>query len=993
MLLRICSIVLAYLIVGKCAGQPNRYAVESFGLKEGMLQTTISDAAFDDLNFMWVGYPNGIQKFTGNHFIDVPIQSGLPDDKWVRFFRLSTGDLLIAHTQGISRYTSNNNKFVHIFKNTQLDTHVPEFIGERHGVLWFYSKKLGINGLHIATNKTKDFIPFETILGRNIKDFNEINILTNLHQNGIILNLDNVFYLWNPERRKTIATVNIAFSFFGNRYTSYIRPDQKIQFYSKQNTAAYVLNFADSSYEKIQEAQFIEPLSIRAFHTQWQGYDLITFQNHVYYVNKKGQQNQVELLGMNDAPIIGEQGLQQILIDNYQNLYFRTTSDGFKKVSHSNTAISYYGTSQKKDNYVLCILPDKQANRILSGTRESGLIVYDTLKRVIAHIKKPPDKTSNYGVNAIIKDTNGDYLIYYIGESRVWRLHKNLKTLTATPHFSQQLPLPAIGYFHTILESTKPNKILTYSDRRLLQYSSILNKGSVQFFSTEMSELATLYKGQLVTQKGDELLFIDTATYLTKHKITLTGTGGVRSFAEKDDLLYIGTNKGVFVLKNAKQLVKHYSSTSGLPDECIYAMVFDSRQRLWCTTNKGVFCIKNDDSIFQLNVADGLQDNEFNTGAVATATDGELYFGGVNGISSFYPEAMLSQQEKMNLLVTDIRIGNQTAVFPIATWNVSELSLPHNKNILSFDFITIGQKNPSQYIHQYKMEGMDKEWTVNKDLQTVHYHLPPGKYTLNIFVSTAYTASPKAMKKIFIAIHPPFYQTWWFIILLSTVFLAALVTIINRMNKRKHRATLQALQTATRIQLERERISRDLHDNIGLHANIIIYNTELLETQRSSDEIMSSLRFASKDIITSLRETVWALKKEIYTADECLLRIRNYIHILKDYYPKTDVKVTGQAPPDKLLKHTDALNFVRIIQEGITNAIKHADATHITVHAHDTNSESWKITIEDNGKGFDPYTETTGNGLENMRCRAKESNFDFVIHSKTAHTVITIIIH
>src|SRR6185436_20750567 len=70
-----------------------RFNSFSYSVNEGLLQSTMADVAFDQNNFCWISFPNGIQKFDGKNFTDVPVQPGLPDDKQVYFFRCSNGDL------------------------------------------------------------------------------------------------------------------------------------------------------------------------------------------------------------------------------------------------------------------------------------------------------------------------------------------------------------------------------------------------------------------------------------------------------------------------------------------------------------------------------------------------------------------------------------------------------------------------------------------------------------------------------------------------------------------------------------------------------------------------------------------------------------------------------------------------------------------------------------------------------------------------------------
>jgi signal transduction histidine kinase len=159
--------------------------------------------------------------------------------------------------------------------------------------------------------------------------------------------------------------------------------------------------------------------------------------------------------------------------------------------------------------------------------------------------------------------------------------------------------------------------------------------------------------------------------------------------------------------------------------------------------------------------------------------------------------------------------------------------------------------------------------------------------------------------------------------------------------------------------------------------------------------LIGGLKFASKDIITSLRETVWALKKESYTAEDCLVRIRNFIQPFTRYYEHIHFRVIGEAPQDRVLHYTKALNLVRIVQEAISNSIKHAHPSSIQVISSVTGDE-WKLVITDDGKGFDHAVARKteeGNGLLNMQHRAAEAGFDLKLEtSMDMGTTITIIV-
>ncbi|MBL0270169.1 MAG: hypothetical protein IPP99_16320 [Chitinophagaceae bacterium] len=223
--------------------------------------------------------------------------------------------------------------------------------------------------------------------------------------------------------------------------------------------------------------------------------------------------------------------------------------------------------------------------------------------------------------------------------------------------------------------------------------------------------------------------------------------------------------------------------------------------------------------------------------------------------------------------------------------------------------------------------------------------------------------------------------------LLAIGFIAFLTYGINQRNKRKYARRLQQLENERQIKLERERISKDLHDSLGAYANAVLYNIELLEKEKAEpkrNELIGDLKFASKDIITSLRETVWAFKKEQYTADECLLRIRNFVLPLSRYYQQIHFIIEGEAPVDKILHYTRALNVVRIVQEAVTNSIKHSGASTIQIISAATADNKWDLTIQDNGAGFsvnELKESEKGNGLHNMEHRAAEAGFQFSVQS------------
>ena len=981
-----------YSLYAVQAQKIDRYNTFSYNVNEGLLQSTISDIAFDMNNFCWVGFPNGIQKFDGKNFITIPLQNGLSDDKQVLFFRCSNGDLLISHANGISKYEISNNKFTEIYTHVLPEKTPAQIIGEDDNAIFFYSQKGAITGISCKTytklSETKTGFP-DYSNNNNYRPKISDNIIN--HKVAFIIN--NSIYLWDLQKKgmvsKSAPMPDISVFFLK------LKTENEILYYNYNVTnALQCYNFDSKKYSSLLvKGKDDKPISRCNIYT-WQNKILLSFNNHIYEIDSTLQLLKSEIVNFQNQPVAGLQGISSCEEDNFGNLFLQTISGGIKKIIRNNYPFKYYSSGNSDSNFVLSVLPDKSNNRILTGTSENGLLVFDTLQHLVKHIRVLPGRKLPAMVNTIIKTPQGNYLLFVGGEKQVWKVSQDFLNIKSTP-ISTSLPdnMGGIGYFTTLLYQNDKEAVVQ-SGTNLYRTNFLTNVTTEHYISPGYIMSGLYINKSILTHANDELIFLDASTFKEIKRVSFKNTGYVRCFAvtpmpagnDKTAIIYVGTNKGIFKIDSTGKILQHLNKKNGLPDECIYAMSFDDKGVLWCSTNIGLLKLNNNNSFQQFKKEDGLQENEFNTNAVAKAEDGELFFGGVNGMSSFFPAAINSYYDKINLFFTKIKINDTDVFKDTAAWNVSSINVPYHQNSLSFDFVAMGNNNPGQYIYQYKMEGVDKHWIQNEDLQTVRYYLLPGTYIFKIYASRFFDEAAISMKEIRITIHPPFYKTWWFVAAATLVILFLMGYLINQYNKNKYRKKLGDLEAERKVQIERERISRDLHDNIGAYANAVLYSTELLENEKEvmvRNDLMKDLKFASKDIITSLRETIWALKKESYTTQECIMRVRNFVQPLSRHYPHIQFKIEGEGSTESRLHYAKALNLVRILQEAVTNAIKHSKASQIVITSSQQNAQ-WVLDVRDNGVGFsESNLKDTGRGygLANMKERAAESHFDLQILS------------
>ncbi len=227
-------------------------------------------------------------------------------------------------------------------------------------------------------------------------------------------------------------------------------------------------------------------------------------------------------------------------------------------------------------------------------------------------------------------------------------------------------------------------------------------------------------------------------------------------------------------------------------------------------------------------------------------------------------------------------------------------------------------------------------------------------------------------------------------ILMLIILVIVLLTMwwINRSNIKKKQQQMQLIQKA---QKEKERIARDLHDNVGGQLSYLITNLEWLanhpETINNTEELKKRLLNFSetgRNAILTLRETIWAVNSEKLSIIEFADRFKNYV--LKLQIPES-IKINfieNFENPKNILMPEQALNIFRICQEALHNALKHSKASEIKISFISNKECLFKIIISDNGIGFDYNNRYKQGhyGMKNMEERAKEANGEIVISSE-----------
>jgi signal transduction histidine kinase/ligand-binding sensor domain-containing protein/DNA-binding response OmpR family regulator len=244
---------------------------------------------------------------------------------------------------------------------------------------------------------------------------------------------------------------------------------------------------------------------------------------------------------------------------------------------------------------------------------------------------------------------------------------------------------------------------------------------------------------------------------------------------DNDGKIWVATNSGLSRIDPKTGLVRNFTMKTGLVDDIIMGVLFDGKDHIWFSHKKGLtrmdihtFDIRN------FNMFDGLQGYEFNQNACfRDAVTGEMFFGGTNGLNSFFPDSIKINRIKPTVVLTGLVVMNQPAEPGISINNqvilkkallcTSQILLNWWNRSFSIEFAALHYANPLGNKYRYKLEGYDKQW-INTDASNrvaSYSRIPSGTYTFKVYGANSdgyWSLQPAVLT---IKILPPWWFTWW----------------------------------------------------------------------------------------------------------------------------------------------------------------------------------------------------------------------------------------
>ncbi len=237
-------------------------------------------------------------------------------------------------------------------------------------------------------------------------------------------------------------------------------------------------------------------------------------------------------------------------------------------------------------------------------------------------------------------------------------------------------------------------------------------------------------------------------------------------------------------------------------------------------------------------------------------------------------------------------------------------------------------------------------------------------------------------------------------LLITLVLLVVIIIAVYKFQQQRRKRIIKELEYKNQLQnseLEKKiideklNISRELHDNIGSQLTFLISSLDNITYSERSNKLTPKLELLkdfSREALTDLRSTIWAMKQEDSDLEKLVLKINETVQRLNSGIDNILISVENNIKSNKIITSNQMLNLFRIVQEALQNSIKHSFAKNIKIIFNEI-VNGFEVIIIDDGLGFNTNNQNNGNGLSNMKTRCNSASGNFNISSDSNGTTIT----
>lgn len=973
---------------------PNPFSIASFGKPQG-LRSGIVSCLFKDRNGnIWMGTAGGVTVYDGHSYTNITTEQGLIHNDVRAAFQDRQGNIWLGTLGGgISKYDG-----LYFSNYTEKDGLCNDFIisiaEDTKGNIWFGSLGGGVSKFD----------------GRSFTNYSTMQGLVSDSVNALLI--DRTGNLW-------IGTSGGISIFNGESFTNYTTHQ------GLSNNNVYAL---------------IQDKSGRIWMGTIGGGITIFDQYNISYLNSEkglandeifslleGREGNIwigthyglseydgnHIATFNETHGLTNTNIYCLMQDNVGNIWIGTGGGGALRYN-PHSFRHFTENDGLKKNYIFSLLEDPSKN-LWIGTWRGGVstLVRDTLKT----FTKEQGLADN-DVRSICKGQEGS--LWFATFKGVQKYDGHSFT-----HFSKNDGLAdndvncITADLHGNLWIGTEKGASKYDGHSITNYFSGSNtihvssikadkKGNIWFGT---SSGIYKYDGKNIFQLGD-------STFNSEYAVAQVNE-------DKAGHLWFATNSGLLQFDGKRMI--HFTEKEGLISNEVTSVMEDHTGNIWIGSRFGLSKLSpfrfalyedrvKDKMIFDNDVffknygyADNFLGISANTSALIETSDHLICVGTSNGLSTLDAIHEMNDSIPSNIQITGIKIENQLIDWnalsknqdtsfllnngvqfrgfhfdSLSRWNnlPEGLQLNWESNTVTFEFSGITTGQPQNVKYQYRLDGPQKFSTIFTNQSFASYgNLVPGKYQFHIRAMN-YSGYWSDEQKFGFIIQAPWWQTWWFrTLLIATVgiLLFSIIRLVYRYNLQNQKASLEK---ELALQYERQRISSDLHDEIGSTLSSINIYSNLAKSEENKEPYLDSISTNVTDAVEKLDDLVWKINPKYDTLGSVINRLMFYAEPLARATTATIELNANEPIRMQKLDAEEKHQLYLFLRELINNTLKHSGCKTIKM-SFTQEEKNLQVCVQDDGKGFEATdVNNHRNGIRIMKERA--GRMKWILNLKTA---------
>ena len=710
--------------------------VDLYTIEDGLSQTTVNCLLQDSKGFIWIGTQDGINKFDGYSFKvfkNDPNDSSTISNNFINsIIEDDKGNIWIGTKKGLNkydpytgtfqRYTSSNDSQKGLKENT-----VYNLYQDKQGYIWIKTERF-LSRYNPKSDKFRHYEHFNDVFnttpeGINFSIFedhrNQLWVGTKDGLNYFDRNLE-IFkrYKHDPNDPNSIS----------NNFVKVIFEDSKDNLWIGTDDGLNLFNWETEEFKRYNAEHKLNQLSnsiINDLFEDKSGNLWIATDEGIsrfnYSTDELASYNQF----INNNENLVSTPVTSIIQDKSENIWAGTFL-GLIKIENKDKKFNLFSKDEKgaplfSNNYIISIY--KGSDIIYVGTWGNGLYLFDPISCKTVQYNTANSKIGNDFIHKIFKDSKGRF---WIGTQNGVNMFNPV---------SKQFSQIQQKDLHSIMQNNRVFDILEDQNQNIWIATKFglhkISKNKSQSYYNDPDDLNTISSNQIYDLYFDKnknlwigttngLNLLDTKT--NKIERFIRNDGVCESCISNNDVvsicedtvhncMWFGTMVGLNRFDFNTKTFQVYTEKDGLPNNFIYSIYLDNNANLWLSTNKGLSMFNVATNEFSnFSVKDGLQNYEFNHGASFMSDDGEIFFGGIDGFNSFYPDSIMKNLVEPGIEITLVDLLSEYGTDEVFVGRDNRIQIPHKNNLLTIEFAALDFTDPTKNKYAYKLEGVEDEW-------------------------------------------------------------------------------------------------------------------------------------------------------------------------------------------------------------------------------------------------------------------------------------------